>query len=181
MGTAYYRSSNLAAAEQQYRKARDLDPNDIASNLRLAVLLGETGRVEEAKPFLERVLQLDPGNTIALNNLAFFLLNTPGQLDRALALAQKAFRQAPDNITIADTLGWIYLKKNISDGAIKIYEELAAKEPGRAKWRYHLAMALAQKGDKSQARTELQKALGNQPTKEEELKIRELLAEMEGS
>lgn len=176
MGTAYYRKRDFAAAEEQYRKGRELDPADVASNLRLALLLGELGRRDEAKPFLEHVLQLDPENTVALNNMAFLLLDSPAQLDRALALAQRAFRQAPDSATIADTLGWIYLKKNFSDGAIKIYEDLAVKQPSCAKWRYHLAMAFAQKGDKSQARMELRKALGNQPTKEEEQKIRQLLA-----
>ncbi|MCW5976639.1 MAG: tetratricopeptide repeat protein [Bryobacteraceae bacterium] len=179
LGTAYYKAGKTAAAEEQYRKAAELDPKDVAANLRLAVLLGELDRPAEARTALEQVLKLDPDNVVALNNLAYMLVDSPSELDRALSLAQRAYRKAPDNATIADTLGWVYLKKKFTDGAVKIYEDLAAKEPNRAKWRYHLGMAFAQRGDKAKARLQLQKALASGPTKDEEAGIRELLAQTE--
>ena len=58
---------------------------------------------------------------------------------------------------MADTLGWIYLKKNLSDNAIEIFQDLVAKAPNQSTFHYHLGMALYQKGDKPKAIKELNK------------------------
>ena len=73
---------------------------------------------------------------------------------------------------------WIYIKKNLSDNAIQVYHDLLAKQPNRSTFRYHLGMALYQKGDRVQARKELETALQNHPTKDEEAKIRELMGKL---
>ena len=52
---------------------------------------------------------------------------------------------------------------------------LVRKNPGISKYYVHLGMALLQKGDKKNARLNLQNALANQPSKAEESEIRELL------
>jgi len=178
LGTAYYRARDFAQAEFHYRKARELQPKDLTANLRLALLLGETGKLEEAKRLLDQILKLAPDNPVALNNMAYLLADSAASLDAALTLAQRAIARAPGNPTIMDTLGWIYLKKNLSDNAVQIYEELVNRFPQGATWRYHLAMALYQKGDRPRARRQLQQALTSNPSQEEEKKIRELLAKL---
>ena len=67
-------------------------------------------------------------------------------------MAQKARQQRPNDEDVADTLGWIYIKKNLPDSAIAVFRELVTKNPKRAAFHYHLAMALFQKGDKVQAK-----------------------------
>ena len=42
-------------------------------------------------------------------------------LDQALTMAQRAVQAAPKSPEIADTLGWIYIKKNLSEEAIRIF------------------------------------------------------------
>jgi tetratricopeptide (TPR) repeat protein len=98
-----------------------------------------------------------------------------GDLDVALTYAQRAKQKRPDFLEISDTLGWIYLKKQLASNALEIYNDLVAKEPKRATFRYHRAMALFQRGDKAQARKELEAALTFNPSKDDEGKIRELL------
>jgi predicted Zn-dependent protease len=93
-------------------------------------------------------------------------------------MAQRAKQQMPTDSNVADTLGWIYIKKNLSDNAINIFKELVRQEPDKSTFRYHLAMALAQKGDKPAAKKELEAALKSKPAKDEEQKIRELLAKV---
>jgi Tfp pilus assembly protein PilF len=51
-------------------------------------------------------------------------------------------------------------------------------EPERATYRYHYAMALYQKGDKVSAKKELETALRSKPQKDEEGKIRDLMAKI---
>ncbi|MCX6619818.1 MAG: tetratricopeptide repeat protein, partial [Acidobacteria bacterium] len=56
-------------------------------------------------------------------------------------------------------LGLIYIRKNLHDNAIGIFKDLLSRQPDNATWRYHLAMALYQKGDKIQAKKECETAL----------------------
>jgi Flp pilus assembly protein TadD len=79
---------------------------------------------------------------------------------------------------VADTLGWIYIKKNLSDNAIEIFRDLTKKLPGNSTFHYHLGMALFQKGDRPSARKELQTALQSKPSQQEATKIKELLAKL---
>ena len=88
------------------------------------------------------------------------------------SFAQKAKAQAPTEVNISDTLGWVYVKKNLSEQAIKIFREILEKDQGNATFRYHLAVALAQKGDKPTARKECELALRNKPNREDEGKQR---------
>ena len=52
---------------------------------------------DEAKDILERAVEKDPEFAPALNNLAFILLETGGDLERALRLAEKALELDPAN------------------------------------------------------------------------------------
>jgi predicted Zn-dependent protease len=57
-----------------------------------------------------------------------------------------------------------------------IFRDLVKSDPERATYRYHYAMALYQKGDKLSAKKELEAALRSKPLKDEEGKIRDLMA-----
>jgi predicted Zn-dependent protease len=106
------------------------------------------------------------------------LADSGADLDQALTMAQRAQQQRPNDTNIADTLGWVYIKKNLADNAINILRDVVQKEPERATFRYHFGLALYQKGDKTQAKRELEYALKSRPAKDEEAKIRELMARL---
>ena len=172
----YFHGQQLSKAEHHFQRAAELNPSDPTPFLYLGIMRERRGELQEAAIQYEKVVELSPSNEIALNNLAYILVETTADLDRALTLAQRARSLSPQNHHIADTLGWIYIKKNLNDSAIHILEDLVSQNPGHVTWRYHLAMALYQKGDHARARRELQTALRNKPTREEENNIRRLLA-----
>ena len=146
----------------------------------------KTGKRAQARPLYEQVLKLQPDNPIALNNLAYLLAETGSQadLDQALQLAQTARQKLPDNPDVADTLGWIYIKKNLNTNAVDLFRNLIAKESAQAApnnsatFHYHYGMALAQSGDKPQARKELKAALERKPSPDQAAKIKELLGKI---
>jgi tetratricopeptide (TPR) repeat protein len=175
MGEAYRRKGDLNSAIDYFRRSSVAAPNDIAPLIQLALLMEGTGKRDQAKPIYEQILKLRPDQAIALNNLAFIKAEEGTDLDQALTMAQKALQQAPTSTDVADTLGWIYIKKNVSDEAVRLYKDLINKDPNNALFHYHFAMALIQKGDRSQAKSELQKALTLKPSKDDEQKIKELL------
>ena len=90
-------------------------------------------------------------------------------------MAQRAKQQAPNSPEVSDTLGWIYIKKNLPDEALRILTEVVRKSPENPIFRMHLAQAMFQKGDRPGARTELNKALKSNPSKMVEGQIRGLL------
>jgi Flp pilus assembly protein TadD len=146
----------------------------------LALTLDHTGRWSEARQMYEAALKLDPDNGIAMNNLAFLMAEHNGDLDDALTKATRAKQLLPNTPEVADTLGWIYLKKNLADNAIEIFRDLVQKAPNQSTFRYHLGMALSQKGDKPKAIRELSDALKYNPPKDEREKIQSLLSRLQG-
>jgi tetratricopeptide (TPR) repeat protein len=178
LGESHRRAGDIPSAAASFKKAQELAPNNVAPYVQLAMLYDTSGRQPEAKPLYEQVLRIQPDHAIALNNLAYMLAESGADLDQALTMAQRAKQQRPTDNNVADTLGWIYIKKNLSDTAIGIFKDLVQKEPERATYRYHLAMALYQKGDKQQAKRECELALRANPPKEEAAKIRDLLSKI---
>lgn len=170
----------FAEAQQHLERATALMPEDAAAQLLLAMALEAQGDWTGAANYYRRTIDLAPDNVVALNNLAFILAETGGDLDRALSLVERARSRAPHHADVADTLAWVYVKRNLNDSAIAILEDLITKHPAKPSWRFHLAVAWYQKGDARRARRELEAALRSKPDPREEGRIRELLARLGG-
>ena len=178
LGETYRRKGDANSAIASLQKAREINPDNSLVVNTLALTLDTAGRKQEARQAYEQTLKMEPTNGVALNNLAFIIAEYGGDLDTALTYAQRAKQILPSLLEVSDTLGWIYLKKNLSDNAIQIFSELVTKQPNHSTYRYHLAMALSQKGDRPRALKELEQALKNNPTKEEAGKIRALMTKL---
>ncbi len=68
-------------------------------------------------------------------------------------------QQLPDSPEVADTLGWIYVKKDLTTLAIPQLELATEKQPNNAVMHYHLGVALTKAGDLAKGRRALQRAL----------------------
>jgi tetratricopeptide (TPR) repeat protein len=178
IGETCRRKGDANGAVQALQKARETLPDNIVVLSTLALVLDGAGRKPEAKQVYEATIKLDPNNPVALNNLAFLLAETGGDLDLALTNAQRAKQLQPSLFEISDTLGWIYLKKNLADNAIEIFKDLVAKEPNHSTYRFHLGMAYQQKGDKTKAIEQLKEALKYNPAPEEKSKIQALITRL---
>jgi len=178
IGETYRRKGDNNAAVAALYKAKETLPDNSLVVSTLAQALDNAGRKPEAVQTWEQAIKLDPRNAVALNNLAFLMAESGGDLDQALTYAQRAEQMMPSMNEVSDTLGWIYLKKNLSDNAMDIFQRLVTRVPDNSTYRYHLGMALSQKGDRPRAIKELQQALHSNPSKEEEGKIRDLIGKL---
>ncbi len=178
LGETYRRKGDLNAAIDTFRKGSQVEPNDPTNLMQLGLLMEGTGKRDQAKPIYEQILKIQPDHPIALNNLAYIKAEEGSDLDQALTMAQKALQKYPSSPDIADTLGWIYIKKNLSDDAVRVYKDLVVKDPANATFHYHFGMALLQKGDRPSAKKELETAILNKPSKDDDAKIRALLQQM---
>ena len=169
------RKGDLNASIESFRRCSQASTSDTQCLLQLGLLMDATGKREQAKPIYEQILKIVPDHPVALNNLAYIKAEEGVDLDQALTMAQRARQKLPNSPDIADTLGWIYIKKNLSEDAVRVFRDLVVKEPANPTYHFHFGMALMQKGDKPSARKELEMAMKNKPSKDEEGKIMDLL------
>jgi predicted Zn-dependent protease len=120
-----------------------------------------------------------PDDPASMNNLAFLLAETGDNLDEALKLARDSLAKAPAEASFSDTLGYVYLKRDQKDNALEIFNGLVRKYPGDPTFAYHLGLALFEKGDKTRAKAEFARAMGQRPTPEIETSIQDLLLRMQ--
>jgi tetratricopeptide (TPR) repeat protein len=175
---AYRFKGDMQHAVEFLEKAHQAAPENGAIDTNLAMLYGEMGKPDLARKYYEAALRVDPGNAYALNNLAYLIAESNGDLNEALTYAQRAKQKLPNFSEITDTIGWIYLKKNLPDSAIDNFKALVIQAPQNPTFHFHYAMALNQKGDREGARRECNAALTNRPAKEQEAEIRKLLAKL---
>jgi tetratricopeptide (TPR) repeat protein len=174
----YRRKGDLNMAIEKFRLCSQNAPNQVKPMVQLAMLMDGTGRSDQSPPIYEQILKIQPDNPVALNNLAYIKAEKGIDLDLAQTMAQTARQKEPNSPEIADTLGWIYIRRNLSEEAVRLFRDLVVKKPEIAKFHYHYAMALYQKGDKPSTKRELLTALEDKPSKDDEAKIRDLLAKL---
>ncbi|PWU05240.1 MAG: hypothetical protein C5B51_15125 [Terriglobia bacterium] len=178
LALVHHAKGDYAGAIPVLQEAGRLAPKSVQPLLLLAISLDKAGRTEEARNTYKQVLQLQPENPTALNNLAFLLVETGGDVEEAVRLASRALQKSPGQLNYADTLGWAYVQKRQPAAAIQIFNNLVKASPENATFQYHLGAALAEQGDKARARVALTTALANRPTKDQEAKIKALLASL---
>ncbi len=178
IGSTERQKGDDSAALASFMKARQLTPNDVRPEVEIGMIYDQSGRKDMARAEYQKVLKLDPENVAAMNNLAFMNADQSTNLDDALALAQRARQKLPENIDVQDTLALVYIRKNLTDEGLRIMRDVVEKQPHNPTYRYHLALALAQKGDKLGARSELKNALAMKPSQNDQTRIRELMARL---
>lgn len=101
------------------------------------------------------VLQFQPDNAMALNNVAWLLMkqSKPG----SLALAEKANALAPNQPALLDTLAMSLAADKQIDKAIALQKKNVERVPDDGGMRLNLARLHLQAGDKPQARVELER------------------------
>jgi len=178
IGIAYSVLGDYQQAIDKMQKATQLAPANVTYVSHLAAFYDSAGKQQEALATYRDALKLAPNNGVVLNNLAYLITQTGGDLDEALSLAQHARQQLPkanETPETLDTIGFIYLKKNLTASAIDVFRELVNEVPNNPEFHYHYAMALAQNGDKDGALQELNTALQCHPNGSEEKQIKELI------
>ena len=175
IGETYRRKGDLANSINALQEGRKYLPDNPIILSTLAVVLDGAGRYNEAKQVYMATIKLDPNNAVSLNNLAFLIAENNGDLDQALTMAQRAKQLLPNLPEVSDTLGSIYLRKNLSIDAVDIFKDLVIKVPTSSTYHFHLAKAYFQQGDKLRAASQLQLALKYSPAPSEKSQIQDLL------
>ncbi len=189
LASMYQATNRTDEAIATYEKALETQKDSPNLWLLVGMLYEKTGRTADAIRAYEEVTRIDPKHGVAMNNLAWLLVQDgtadPRTLDRAMHLAEQAREVLPDTPSVADTLGWIMLKRNIPSAAISLFREaIDGYEPGnplRSLIRYHLAEAYKTNGEPDRAVSELESALAESASFPDRSKAEALLRELKPS
>jgi tetratricopeptide (TPR) repeat protein len=176
LAEAYRLNGNANHAISILEQVQNSAPREVAPALALASTLEAAGSFDRAIEQYRHVLQLKPDEPSALNNLAYLLVETGGNLEDATRFAQRAVQIVPDQANFTDTLGWIYVKRNMNASAVQLFDKLVTKYPDDPTFQYHFGAALLQNGEKARARSALQMALDKGASPQDADKIHALLA-----
>ena len=174
------RLAELALASKDLATARQLLTPITSKHPKIArahMLLGHVESIgatpDAAIERYRAVINLEPENAEALNNLASLLSTKPQAVDEALRFAQKAKELAPADPNVSDTLGWVLYQKGLYSAAVLQLQD-AAKSPNPVS-AYHLAMAYTKTGNRDRANTEYTRAKKVAPNMPEARQAEELL------
>lgn len=178
LGTLQRQLGQNQEALSSFEQASKANPKDVNAMLNRGMLLETLNRSNEAADLYNRVLGIDPDNPLALNNIAFMNAEQHTNLDQAMTFAERAKKRVPNSPDISDTLGYVYLQKNLNSEALRILKQIVQENPTNPTYRFHLAMALLKQGDRAAAKEEAQKALQNAPPQDQQNKIRSFMSQI---
>jgi uncharacterized protein (TIGR03790 family) len=168
-----------AGARRFLEQASELAPTQVRPHVLLAELYVLAGEPALAADRYRKIIAVEPGNMLALNNLAYDMAVREKKPAEALPLARKAQALAPREPTVLDTVGWIeYLLGNTAEAA-RLLVQAARAVPGNAEIRLHNAFALAAQGARASAETELAEALKLNAAFEKRPDVQELKAKLQ--
>lgn len=159
----------LHAAASQAGKIREANgrllqwlrehPEDTAPRLYLADAYVKTRENQLAIQQYQLILQKDPKNLLAANNLGTVYWREKDP--RALDYFEQSYKLNPDSVTITGNLGRILVEQGKLERGLELLRKATSQAPDNPEIRYHLAVALAKSGEKAQARRELERLLAN--------------------
>ncbi len=158
----YTRNNMLKNALDEYESILNKHPEDLAAASMIALLQQNSGDEEAARKTYAYILKKDPHHALAANNMAWLLAKkgSSRDLDEALKLAQVAKDTYPEDPRVADTLGYVYLRKGLHENALGQFQMALEKLADEPTILYHKALALEGLKRDAEALAAVTKALG---------------------
>jgi tetratricopeptide (TPR) repeat protein len=134
-------------AEQEFRRAMELNPNLPEAHAHYGWCLNLFGRNDQGMAEEERSAELDPLSPTYTAWVGWMYWNL-GQPDKAIEQARKALDIDPNSADALFVLGGAYADKKMFEQAIAANQKLATVNPD---WRFGLAETYAEAGRKDDA------------------------------
>jgi len=161
-GLEFRRRRQYPEAEQEYRAATDLDPQNADLWVSISTIQYHEGKFDDAIASARRALVINPDHDrahLAMGNG----LGGNKDYEGAAAEFREALRLNPANDVAHDNLGLALGRKGDSDGAVAEYHEALRLNPRNAHAHNNLGVALRRKGDLDGAIAEYREALRLKP------------------
>jgi len=175
MGDSYRRHGSFADSRDTYMKALALGRDTGGLHRSLGVALERLGESEAAETHLLRAIEIDPNDAYALNYLGYWWADEGRNLDKAIAMIERAVSQRPTSGFFVDSLGWVHFKLGDAERAVGYLERATELEPADPEITGHLADVYWALGRRDEARYKWKLALSLSDDEEEQAMLRDRL------
>jgi tetratricopeptide (TPR) repeat protein len=160
----YYRARRWDDAIKQFQELIESNPQDKKlvrdSQFSLSALYVQKGDVEAGEEILLDILEEEPDNTQANNDLAYLWADQNKNIDRARPMVEKALKAEPENPAYIDTYGWVLYREGKFAEAVEQLEKASKLPNGEDSTIYdHLGDAWEKQGRHEKAVEAWKKAL----------------------
>ncbi|MCC8035301.1 MAG: hypothetical protein LIO77_05125, partial [Rikenellaceae bacterium] len=135
LGGTYSFLGNDKEALKAFEKALKHTEGDSARSVVLGVIGDEyhkQGNDKKSYGYYDQALALWDGNTVVLNNYAYFLSVQEKELEKALRMARRVMDQEPSNPTYIDTYAWVLFKMGRLDQAKEAMRKAVSLDTGNS-------------------------------------------------
>jgi TolB-like protein/Flp pilus assembly protein TadD len=146
---------DFAGAEQEFKRALELNPSDADTRHDYAHYLMAMGRLTESRAETQRAVELDPVGG-ALTSCLCWHSFAARDYDAALRLAEKFLKSQPDDPWELTILGWTYEQKRMPDQAVAEFKKAVEAAQGDPFFAAALGHAYAVAGNRREAEKVLQ-------------------------
>lgn len=148
-GNIHARKGDFDRAIADSTKAIDIDPENPNPYGTRAFSYGAKGDFGRSLADYTKAIEVDPKLAAAYNNRAYLRAKFNRDLPLALSDADTAIKLRPNNPTQLDTRGFVYLRLNRLDEAIRDYDAALKIDPGKATSLYGRGLAKRKSGDRA--------------------------------
>lgn len=186
IGWIHYHAQNLDEAIKVYEEVLSKYPKDkrIQENTRfsLSAIYVLKQDYPKGEALLQEVLERDPDNSQANNDLGYLWADQNKNLEQAHAMILKAMDKEPENAAYLDSLGWILFRLGKVDEAVQKLEQACSMKRGDdPTLRDHLGDCYAKAGRTDAAKKAWQEGLDLMDKKKsKDAKLRKTLREKLG-
>ncbi|MDR2732069.1 MAG: hypothetical protein LBB36_02505 [Fibromonadaceae bacterium] len=141
--------AEILSSLKKYREANEVlltiyfmhSSNEFKSRLALRIANNYElmDSVTVAIVWLEQLLAQEPKNHIAMNNLGYMLIDRDIDVNKGIALVEKALSHSPEELSYLDSKAWGLYKTGKYEEALKIFEQLEATGMNANELWQHLA------------------------------------------
>jgi protein O-mannosyl-transferase len=163
LGVSLAKNGQDDEASDHYRKALEIDPDNVDAHLNLGVDLANRGQVGEAIDHYRKALEIKPDSAGLHNNLGNALIRR-GKFDEAISHCRRAVEIKPDYADAHDNLGSALAGYGQVDDAIAHYRKALELKPGSAGAHFNLGNALIRRGQVDEAISHYRRALEIKPS-----------------
>ncbi len=126
-------------------------PNQPELLYQSALIADKLNKTETFEQLIRKLIKVEPNNAHSYNALGYSWLERNVRIPEAMDLVQKAYKLAPDDAAIIDSMGWGYYRLGLYDKSVEFLQRAYKANPD-PEIAAHLGEVLWVKGDKDAAR-----------------------------
>jgi tetratricopeptide (TPR) repeat protein len=141
----------LQEAYRLLRQGLEQFPEDPDLIYEAGLVADRLGKTDEMEQLMRKLIAAQPDSPNALNALGYSFLERNVRIEEGMALVEKAYRLAPDDAAVIDSMGWGYFRLGNLDKSLEFLRRAYAANPD-PEIAAHLGEVLWLHGDKEEAK-----------------------------